>query len=921
MNRTSKLTSFFRHTRWLLVLAISIGFFAQASCAESFAILDEGIAEIASINCALEKSGDGLIVSTSEEPKDALVDISLSSEAVEEMQQGFNELHFRMKTSVNAELGEYIVYWIVDDATEWKEFHRIPFRPDGAWHDYRLPLNATGKLKALRLTFGKQTHQIELGKLQLVQSSLELPGDLAEKAGDVPEVVQLSHKRLSVMLNTAEHRYQITDSTTGRTWNSQPVSSWLKLYGVEYTGDHSLRLSLFDLFSQDTFWADVEVKAGGVVKFFINAKNPDVAPYSASRYPPRFTTEMSDGHLVFCDRSNGVLLDQKDTTYAHWPLRVYGNTHCLDMPWVGLFDEKRADGSMLLVESPSDAEVAFVADDQGLHWPEVRWLPSMDKFSYGRSASLRFTSQGGYNELAATYRQFLKAQDRFKTLQQKAELKPETHRLKGAPALWAGRYPTKFIRQMRPLGMDRGIVGNCKDPGIVTWLNDLGYLTGRYDNYVDITDGENRFTSGNVEQDAVRPRPGSAPKHGWKLRSGRQMYWRSSARWPAAVNSYVVDEMSRIPFNSRFIDVTAAGALVEDYHPEHTFDRRQDMKNRRALYERMAEFGLVLGTEHGNDWIIDLVEYFEGSMSGPFWWSSWEAGHLIRPRRDQLTDNYLKYGMGFAHRIPLWELVYHDCAVTTWYWGDTAGLLYEAAPELADRKDLFNILYGTTPLFWMNNTGYKLPDELHRMLRTYHDTCQLHQLVAFEQMNSHEFLSGDRAVQRTTFGNGVTVVVNFSDQHQAYHVDGKEISLAPNGYHVASPEFVQQRLWVNDAPQTVIAKQGFLLVESDGKEDIRGVKCNGRLTALRSGDDRWNVFVDPGSKFSLNIPQVTGWNSDDQLRICHMDDTGDIHATAARADAEGMIEFQSSEEAWRFVLVREEPHQPVATAVGEKSNL
>ena len=925
MNRKSIFRLLFCRLGWLFAVLPLATTSSKTLYAQSVMLLNEGAAEIISLNCTHVKSADGLTITTNEEEKDALVDISLSSESVRPLKEGFVELHFRMKTSVNGDLGEYIVYWIAGDATQWKTYQRIPFRPDGEWHDYRLPLNSAGELKALRFTFGKQSHQVELGGLRLVKSTSALPAELAKKAAKLPKVVQLSQDNLSLEIHSLEHplghRYEITDQSTGRTWSSEPVSLWLELYDVEKTTDHSLRLSLYDRFSGQTFSAEIQLESGSVARFSIDTEDPQTPFYSASCYPPRFSVEMSDGHFVFCDRSCGVLLDQKDDTYAHWPLRVYGNTHCLDMPWVGLFDEKRGDGLMLLVETPADAEVAFVADDKGLHWPEVRWLPSMDQFRYRRTASLRFASKGGYNELATIYREYLKDQGRFRTLAEKAEQKPAVEKLKGAPALWGARFPTKFIRQMRPLGLERGIVGNCKDPGIVAWLNDLGYLTGRYDNYVDITDGETRFTSGDVQRAAVRPRPGSAPKHGWKLRSGTQMYWRSSACWPEVVESYVTDELDRIPFTSRFIDVTAAGDLSEDYHPEHTFDRRQDLIHRRELYQHMNEYGLVLGTEHGNDWVTDLVEYFEGSMSGPFWWSSWEAGHLVRPRRDQLTEKYLKYGMGYANRLPLWELVYHDCAVTTWYWGDTAGLLYESAPELADRKDLFNILYGTTPLFWVNNTGYRLPEEIHRFLRTYHDTCQLHQVVAFQQMVSHEFLSADRSLQRTRFSDGTVVVANFADDPQPYKTGDRELLLAPNGYHVQSNNFLQQRLWVNNAPQTIISKNGYLTVHGNGIEPIRGITCGGRVTAFRTGEDRWNVFMEQDHLLEINVSELTGWNPSDKVWLCHMDDVGDIHATAAQADARGNIRYQSNQSTWRFVLLRENTEKPATTSAQAPDNL
>ena len=911
MNSTSAIIGI---SNRLLLASILVSVASSHLPGQESSLLQSECSDIKPINCVLEQSEDSLRIITNNEQKDSLLDIAIRNACVLSQKRGPLELQFRMKTTVNGDLGEYIVYWVADGASARKNFWRIPFRPDGQWHDYRLPLSASSGVKTLRFTFGKQSHQVELADVRVVAFTPDLPESFASEQSGIPQSVSISSDRLEVTLVTSDNRFEIHDSETGRNWVSEPVSEWLSLYDFEKETENRLLLHLFDRFNQQTLTATVELASSNVVRFSIDAEDLTLSHFSASRFPPRFSTEMSAGHFVFCDRSCGVLLDQADKTYANWPLRVYGNTHCLDMPWVGLFDKERGDGVMLLIETPTDAEVAFVEHKDGLHWPEVRWLPSMDSLRYQRSASLRFNSNGGYVSLANHYREHLKQQGRFKTLEQKAALKPMVARLCGAPALWGGRYPTKFIRQMRPLGVERGIVGNCKDPGIVTWLNDQGYLTGRYDNYVDITEGENSFTRGNVELSAVRPRPSAPPRHGWKLRSGTQMYWRSSASWLEAFDSYVPDELSRIPHNSRFIDVTAAVDLTEDYHPDHTFDRRQDMENRRALYKRMNRYGLVLGTEHGNDWITDLVEYFEGSMSGPFWWSSWPAGHLDRPTREQLTEDYLKYGMGYANRVPLWELVYHDCAVTTWYWGDTAGLLYKAAPELSDRKDLFNILYATTPLFWMNNTGYQLPEDIHRMLRTYHDTCHLHQLLAFQQLVSHEFLSEDRAVQRTTFADGTTVIVNFVDDPRPYSSSGCDYTLAPNGYLVESANFVQQRLWVDEAPQTIIAEPGFLIVAADGREYIAGIKGSGRVTTWKTGEDRWNLFVDPGSDFQVDIPEVTGWAVAEGLRICHMSETGEIHKTLALADEAGLVQFKSNEKAWRFVLVRNKQTDSVATS-------
>lgn len=813
-------------------------------------------------------------------------------------------LQFRMKTRVVGDYGEYVVYWVGEASPDWVDFRRIPFHADGSWHEYCIPLAAGGAIRALRLTFGSQRHDLEISSVQLHRVTFSPPAQEIAETADLPESVQTCSGGLSCRLNCHDRTYQIHDARTGRTWRSEPISKWLALTAVKKLREKSLLVEMFDIFARQPLSTSTTIDAS-VVTFSIESPDPESPIDAASQFPPRFATDFSDGHLVFCDRSCGVLLHQADPTYAHWPLRVYGNTHCLDMPWVGVFDDRLGDGVMLLVESPADAEVAFVKGADGRHWPEVRWLPSMDSFGYRRTVSYRFTSSGRYVALAKSYRRYVKQQGRLKTLFEKATSKPNVDRLRGAPSLWGARSPTRFIKQMRPLGIRRGIVNTCHDAAVVAWLNKLGFLTGTYDSYTDITEGPTGFQRDDVEQTAVRSRPGGAPKLGWKKQNGEQMFWRSSAAWRKAEDSYVDRDLKRFKHNARFVDVAAAAELLEDYHPQHTIDRRQDLANRRALYQRLNERGLVLGTEHGNDWVVDKVDYLEGSMSGPFWWSSWPAGYLETPTREQLTLNYLKFGMGYANRIPLWELVYHDCVQTTWYWGDTAGLLYQSAPDLADRKDLFNMLYGTTPLIWINDTGYKLPSQVHRMLKTYHDTCPLQEVVAFEEMLDHEFLSEDRAVQRTQFANGTTIVVNFSDEPRPYNAGGETIMLAASGYYIKGPGISQTRLSVGGSPQTIISKPGYLTVESDGTRFVANVRCRGRLTALKITDNRWNLFMEPNRECELNICAITNWNGTDDLRVYQMNELAENGKQVTAAGETGSVRFKSNENAWRFVVVRE----------------
>jgi len=99
-------------------------------------------------------------------------------------------------------------------------------------------------------------------------------------------------------------------------------------------------------------------------------------------------------------------------------------------------------------------------------------------------------------------------------------------------------------------------------------------------------------------------------------------------------------------------------------------------------------------------------------------------------------------------------------------------------------------------LFTRDDNGWA--SGMHRMDRfiknTYEVLSPLNELTARMQMTGHEFLSSDRKVQRTTFGEGaerVTVTVNLGDSDYLCSAVSKEqVQLPPSGFLVESPAFV-----------------------------------------------------------------------------------------------------------------------------------
>jgi hypothetical protein len=137
-----------------------------------------------------------------------------------------------------------------------------------------------------------------------------------------------------------------------------------------------------------------------------------------------------------------------------------------------------------------------------------------------------------------------------------------------------------------------------------------------------------------------------------------------------------------------------------------------------------------------------------------------------------------KYQLGHKYRLPLWELVYHDCVVAQWYWGDYNNKL----PALWPKRDLFNVLYGTPPMFMFNRKSWQAEKE--RFVQSYQNTCPHVRATGYAEMTNHRFLTPDRSVQQTTFANGVTVTVNFGEAPYQFSSDQ---TLKSMGYKVDYP--------------------------------------------------------------------------------------------------------------------------------------
>jgi hypothetical protein len=124
----------------------------------------------------------------------------------------------------------------------------------------------------------------------------------------------------------------------------------------------------------------------------------------------------------------------------------------------------------------------------------------------------------------------------------------------------------------------------------------------------------------------------------------------------------------------------------------------------------------------------------------------------------EVPERLAQFQVGERYRLPLWELVYHDCCVAQWYWGDYNNKL----PAIWHKRDQFNALYGVPPMFMFRAKLWR--EQKERFVQSYKASAAVTRATARSEMIGHRFLAPDRSVQETEFANGVIVRVNFGNQ-------------------------------------------------------------------------------------------------------------------------------------------------------------
>ena len=610
--------------------------------------------------------------------------------------------------------------------------------------------------------------------------SLEKKGNVsAMRPANLPATLTIKNSSLELFLNTSNATLTVLDRRNGQRTEQSPGSANFILTSATAKGDQ-INLSLSDLASGSELTGTIRLEANQPeFTFELSRKGDLTAPL---QYPHPFASH--PGEYLVVPMNEGISFPVEDKSIEPFRLVAYGG-HGICMAFWGVTDGAR--GHEVIIETPDDAAI-HLERPNGLLAVAPQWEAQRGQFGYPRRLRYVFFDQGGHVAMAKRYRAYAQKTGLFKTLEEKRKENPNVDMLVGAVNVWCHeKNSVGIVKEMQAAGINRILWSNQQTPENLRALNDLGVLTSRYDIYQDAMAPTNfpflryqhaDWTSDGWPQD-INLKANGDWLRGWGV-EGKNNDWYycgvlCDKRAPDYARKRISAELATHPYRCRFIDTTTAAPWFECYNPAHPMTRTDSKEWKMKLLDYVShDSQLVTGCETGHDAAVPFLHYFEGMMSlGPY--RIPDAGRNTARIWTNAPERVVKFQLGHQYRLPLWELVYHECVVAQWYWGDYNNKL----TMLWDKRDLFNVLYATPPMFMFDQKFWQ--ENKARFAQSYRNTCPTVRRVGYSEMTDHRFLTPDRNVQQTTFANGTTVAVNFGPT--AYQFPDGTV-LKPMGYRV-----------------------------------------------------------------------------------------------------------------------------------------
>ncbi len=593
---------------------------------------------------------------------------------------------------------------------------------------------------------------------------------------------------LRVVFHLENGSFDVRDVRTNRVWR-QDVANSSQFVVASKPIERGVKFELLDARSFTKYDASIQLEKDAP-EIVVKLSAPDDAPLASNiSYPFPFATKTTD--RIILPLNEGISFPTTEPEPIVGVIHTYGG-HGLCMAFWGVvndvLDPEKSDGIMGIIETPDDARIDMrprkvdSADKEGTSQGAQTlsvggfWEGALNRFGYDRVLRYVFFDKGGYVAQCKRYREYADKIGLLVSFDDKIKRNPKLedglNRLIGAANIWCwDGAPLPTIRRLKALGIDRILWSGGGSSEDVDAMNKIeGVLSSRYDIYQDVMDPARYDELPHIHGDWIAE---AWPKDLlWDASNG---HWargwevdpkdKNKPRIPCGVlcdsksvgyaEKRIGDELKSKDYRCRFLDTTVASPWRECWNPDHPMTRSECRKARMELLNLLGErFNLVCGSETGIDASVPFCDYYEGMMSlGPY--RCPDSGRYVDRIWHEVPDLVRKYQVGESYRLPLFELVYHGCVVSYWYWGDHN----DKFPEIWRKRDLFNALYGVPPMYCF--TTDFLDENADRFEESYQIAAPVAKSTGRVPMTDHRVLTEDRTVQKSSFANGLEVIVNF----------------------------------------------------------------------------------------------------------------------------------------------------------------
>lgn len=499
------------------------------------------------------------------------------------------------------------------------------------------------------------------------------------------------------------------------------------------------------------------------------------------QFPGMIPSQPNDNLIV--PRGTGIMFPvSSNNPFGTYQTFAWKST----MSFVGVTN--LTDGYMIATDDQYDAEFQFEKPvGQNLYSFKLQHKPAKNMLGYNRTIYMVLVDHG-YVEMCSWYRSHAEKLGYVKTMDQKKADNPNIDKLIGAVDFWPLNMNINpaFLDQVKLMGIDKAmwnLTGGWGTPNfsvLIDSINSKGFLSNRYDIFTDVWPPTHPEWSGyrteGYPDDVIVESNGDLRK-GWLAYQNNlpfQGYYTCSETHLAYAKNHVPVDLATNRYNSRFVDVEMASSLTECFSTVHPATRKQDAEARNRLLGYIHnDLNLITGVEEAHDFAFQNADYGEGTMTiVPATNAGYDWSLPLEPT-DQL---YADQNISTSLRIPLHGLVYHDVHIPTWYTGDGASKV----PTYWDDKNLWNILYGTMPLYMPPSKAY-WDTNIEKFISGYHLMSTVTRNVGYSKMTDHQFLSVDHRMQQTTFDNGWKVVANFD----IIPHDWNNLKIAAKGFYAS----------------------------------------------------------------------------------------------------------------------------------------